>query len=463
MRRTSITRQFITLVIAFAIAMPASLGGLAYVFYASRVTSRKSSAAHSHNTAALFALVDAVSEVQGTVQSLLRERDPDAMEKIMDRSKSGSKTVRAKIQEAGAAAAEISSAFEALGTANEKIVELLLRADVAQALQVKVEESNPAFEKVMSAIGRTQQVLAREEESEVAISDAAASRLQASIFAAVGIVIAGLIALAFLLARRIGVTLNQVLAELTAVSDGTAAAASEISASSQVLAQGASEQAASLEETSASSEEISSITASNAENAELAAEKMKHAASQIIDANSRLEHMVLSMNEINESSDKISKIIQVIEGVAFQTNILALNAAVEAARAGEAGMGFAVVADEVRNLAQRCSQAARDTAGLIESSIAKTKDGKNKLDEVAGTFRGITDSTRQVNVLVDEVRASSNEQARGVKQISAALVQMQQVTQQTAASAQESAAAGEELSSQTRAMKATVARLASLV
>ena len=196
--------------------------------------------------------------------------------------------------------------------------------------------------------------------------------------------------------RRIGVTLNQVLAELRAVSDGSAAAASEISASSQVLAQGASEQAASLEETSASSEEISSITASNAENAELAAEKMKHAASQVVDANFRLEHMVLSMNEINESSDKISKIIQVIEGVAFQTNILALNPAVEAARAGEAGMGFAVVADEVRNLAQRCSHAARDTAGLIESSIAKTKDGKNKLDEVAGTFRGITDSPAQV-------------------------------------------------------------------
>ena len=463
MRRTSITRQFMILVVAFAIAMPASLGGLAYVFYASRATTRRSSAVHNRSTSALFALVDAVSQVQGTVQSLLREKDPDAIEKLIDQSKSGLRAALARIQEAGDAGGEISSAFETLGTANEKIVGLLLHADAAQALRVKVEESNPAFEKVMSAIGKTQQVLAREEESEVAISDAAASRLQVSIFALVGIAIAGLIAFALLLVRRIGVTLNQVLAELRAVSDGSASAASEISVSSQVLAQGASEQAASLEETSASSEEISSITASNAENAELAAEKMKHAASQIVDANTRLEHMVVSMNEINESSDKISRIIQVIEDVAFQTNILALNAAVEAARAGEAGMGFAVVADEVRNLAQRCSQAARDTAGLIEGSIAKTKDGKNKLDEVAGTFRGITDSARQVNALVDEVRASSNEQARGVKQISAALVQMQQVTQQTAASAEQGAAAGEELSSQTRAMKATVARLASLV
>ena len=463
MRRTSITRQFLILVVAFAIAMPASLGGLAYVFYSSRADSRRSSAAHDRGTAALFALVDAVSQVQGTLQRLLREKDPDAMEKLMDLGKSWSKTALAKMQEAGAAGGEIAVAFEALGAANEKTIGLLLHGDAAQALQVKVEESNPAFESLMSAIGAMQQQMSRQEEAEVAAADASGRNLQISIFALVGIAITGLIAFALLLVRRIGVALNQVLAELRVVSDGSAAAASQISASSRVLAQGASEQAASLEETSASSEEISSITSSNAENAQLAAERMKDAASQVADANARLELMVLFMNDINASSGKISKIIQVIEEVAFQTNILALNAAVEAARAGEAGMGFAVVADEVRNLAQRCSQAARDTASLIEGSIAKTKDGKSKLDEVAGTFRGITDSTRQVNALVDEVRAASNEQARGVKQISAALVQMQQVTQQTAASAEQGAAAGEELSSQTRAMKATVARLASLV
>ena len=463
MRRTSITRQFLILVVAFAIAMPASLGGLAYVFYAHRASSRRSAAAHDRGTAALFALVGAVGQVQGTVQRLLREKDPDAMEKLMDQGKSGSKTVQAKIQEAGAAGGEIASTFEALATANEKSTGLLLRGDAGQAQQVLIEEANPAYERLMSAIGKMQQLISRQEEAEQSAADASGTRLQITIFALVGIVIAGLIAFALLLVRRIGVTLNQVLAELKAVSDGSAAAASQISASSQVLAQGASQQAASLEETSASSEEISSITSSNAENTELAAKRMKETASEVADANARLDQMVLSMNEINASSDKISKIIQVIEDVAFQTNILALNAAVEAARAGEAGMGFAVVADEVRNLAQRCSQAARDTAGLIESSIAKTKDGKNKLDEVAGTFRAITDSTRQVNALVDEVRAASNEQARGVKQISAALLQMQQVTQQTAASAEQGAAAGEELSSQTRVMKATVARLASLV
>jgi hypothetical protein len=445
MRRSSITRQFMILVAAFALAMPAALGGLAYVFYESRAGSRTRAAANDRRTDALFALVEAVSQGQGTVQHLLREKDADNIEKLMDQSKAASKTVLAKIQEAGAGGGDIDSAFQALGSANEKSIGLVLHGDAGQSQQLLIEESNPAFERLTSAISKMQQLMSRQEVVETAASDAAGSRLEITIFALGGIVIAGLIAFALLMVRRIGVTLHQVLAELRAASDGNASAASQISASSQVLAQGASQQAASLEETSASSEEISCITMKNAENAELAAEKMKNAASQIADANTRLEQLVVSMNEITSSSDKISKIIQVIEGVAFQTNILALNAAVEAARAGEAGMGFAVVADEVRNLAQRCSQAAKDTAGLIENSIGKTKEGKNKLDEVAGTFRRITDSAREVNALVDEVRLASSEQARGVTQISAALSQMQQVTQQTTASAEKGATAGAEL------------------
>ena len=142
------------------------------------------------------------------------------------------------------------------------------------------------------------------------------------------------------------------------------------------------------------------------------------------------------------SSDKISKIIKTIDEIAFQTNILALNAAVEAARAGEAGMGFAVVADEVRNLAQRCAQAAKDTAGLIEESIAKSNDGKPKLDQVAKAIAAITEDSGKVKTLVDEVSLGSQEQARGLEQISKAIAQMEQVTQKTAASAEERSAAG---------------------
>jgi methyl-accepting chemotaxis protein len=180
-------------------------------------------------------------------------------------------------------------------------------------------------------------------------------------------------------------------------------------------------------------------------------------------ANQKLEQMVASMTEINTSSEKVSKIIKVIDEIAFQTNILALNAAVEAARAGEAGMGFAVVADEVRNLAQRCAQAAKDTAALIEESLGKSREGMSNLDHVAEAIRSITESSAKVKVLVDEVNLGSQEQERGIEQIAKAIVQMEQVTQKNAANAEESASASEELSGQAETMKAVVGQLQALV
>lgn len=256
------------------------------------------------------------------------------------------------------------------------------------------------------------------------------------------------LALAFFITRGISGALKAITETLNAAVHQVSGAVHHITGSANALAQGASEQAAVLEETSASTQEINSMASRNAENSKSAALKMTEAAERTNEANQNLVEMIVSMNEIQASSDKISKIIKVIDQIAFQTNILALNAAVEAARAGEAGMGFAVVADEVRSLAQRSAQAAKDTAELIQESIAKTSVGKDKLDHVAAAVRSLTGSASSVKTLVDEVELGSQEQARGIEQVAKAIAQMEQVTQSAAAHAEESASAGEQLSAQ---------------
>jgi len=242
-----------------------------------------------------------------------------------------------------------------------------------------------------------------------------------------------------------------------------AAAAFQVSSSSQSLAQRASEQAASLQQSSGATEEISSMTKSNAEKTSAAAALVQEGERSVAEANQTLDRMIGSMREISASSDKISRIIKVIEEIAFQTNILALNAAVEAARAGEAGMGFAVVADEVRNLAQRASHAAQDTTALIEESIARSTEGSANLELVSKAIRKITDSSQRIKTLVDEVSRSSQEQARGIERVSKTAAQMTEVTRQTAANAEESASAAEEMSAQTRAMQEMILELRKLV
>jgi len=259
--------------------------------------------------------------------------------------------------------------------------------------------------------------------------------------------------------RAIRGVLAAAIGDLSIGAEQVAHSAGQVSASSQSLAQGASEQAASLEETLASSASISSLAHQNSGNAQAVAELVTDSQHKFLDTNHSLDGMVAAMGEISTHSEKISRIIKNIDEIAFQTNILALNAAVEAARAGEAGQGFAVVADEVRNLAQRCAQAASDTTALIEESIAKSNGGKSRVDQVAVAIRVITDECAKIKGLVDEVNSGSLQQARGTEEIGKAIQQMQQVTQTTAAGAEQSAAAAQSLSAQSETLRETVNRL----
>jgi methyl-accepting chemotaxis protein len=278
------------------------------------------------------------------------------------------------------------------------------------------------------------------------------------------IVLAGMAGCAagiFVTLRTVG-HLRRITADVGRRLDEVANASLQVASSSTSLAQGASEQAASLEETSATSNEISSTAARNAENSRGAAVFMQEVLEAVGKANGTLEEMVNSIIEINIASEKISKIMRVIDEIAFHTNILALNAAVEAARAGDAGMGFAVVADEVRNLAQKCGQAARDTSELIEESIRKAGEGTAKMEAVTIAIGAIGDSAVKAKALVDEVNAVSGQQANAIGQIAKAIGEMESVTQRTAAAAEEGASVGTELRDHVNLIRSALGRLTSL-
>ena len=333
----------------------------------------------------------------------------------------------------------------------------------AEATQKYMAEANPAFIAAKEAIRAETEFNRKTGDVNTAAAASTGARMQWLTWLVLIISVVAGSGIFYFAVRGINQVLHRTVSELAEGAEQITSASSQVASSSQSLAQGASEQAASLEETSASSEEITSMTRKNAENSQSAAAKMGEVDRSVAEGNRAVEQMVTSMREITSSSDKISKIIKVIDEIAFQTNILALNAAVEAARAGEAGMGFAVVADEVRNLAQRSAQAAKDTAALIEESIAKSNEGSSKLQQVTKVIQAITGNATQVKTLVDEVSLGSQEQARGIEQISKAIAQMDQLTQSTAANAEQSASASEEMSAQAEALQHIVVQLRSLV
>jgi methyl-accepting chemotaxis protein len=241
------------------------------------------------------------------------------------------------------------------------------------------------------------------------------------------------------------------------------AAATQVSAATATLSEQSSNQAMSVEETAATSQEISSIAQRNKQAADEAAGLLGQADEVDRRIQGAVNSLVESVDEINNSSEQVQKVVRVIDEIAFQTNILALNAAVEAARAGESGMGFAVVADEVRNLAQRSAQAAKETQTLIERSVASAREGRQRVDHVTRAFSESTNIRTELRRRSEEIAAASSEQSHGLAQIASAIESMANSAQQTAAQAEEGAAASEELKSQAASLSAMAQSLEDLV
>ncbi len=246
--------------------------------------------------------------------------------------------------------------------------------------------------------------------------------------------------------------------EIKQSSEQVATGADQISVGAQSLSQGATEQAGSIEELSASIETITTQVKQNAEAADEAGRLANATYTEIEHGNEQMQDMIHAMDEINNTSKEIGKIIKTIDDIAFQTNILALNAAVEAARAGAAGSGFAVVADEVRNLASKSSQAAKNTSTLIASSLTAVEKGAKIVNETAESLGTIMQSANETSTLVTQISRASNEQSTSLQEVSLGVEQISTVVQSNSAMSQENAAVSQELSGQAQMLKEIVSK-----
>ena len=345
---------------------------------------------------------------------------------------------------------------------------------LASELAKKAIQDPAAGESGMADFGKRFQDLERSMSTASGLIESRAEAIKASaeaskklflnfLFVGIGVSILLLNLFGWIVAKSIPRSFMLLIDRLAIGAAQIESASGHIASSSESLASSTTEQAASLEETSASLEEIASMTKNNAENSR-EAKDLTGAMREVADTGaSDMDKMAHAMAAIKESSNNIAKIIKTIDEIAFQTNILALNAAVEAARAGEAGMGFAVVAEEVRNLALRSASAARETAEKIEDSIQKSSAGVQINAKVSLSLADIVSKARQADELVAQISIASNEQSQGIDQINSSVSQMDAMTQNNAAGAEESANVSADLRTQSTQLTQLVQELQTLV
>jgi methyl-accepting chemotaxis protein len=410
-----------------------------------------------------YVLLEKLVQTHSSVQQLLRIKDPDEIEQALKTTAVLEKDLFTLINGLGSAGANVRGKLEGLTNAYAIITGKLLMGDTAEAYEQFMARANPQTEQLQQELRKLSQQVSTETNEQMTANTRASQRQALWNLGLAAAALSGMFAYGWRVRHR-------VVRDLAAMADSLSLAGNQItdstrlvSSASQHLAEGASSQAASLEETGASLEEMTSVVRRNADNAEKASQ-VANLARQAADSGTvEMRQMVQAMDAIREAGASIAKIIKTIDEVAFQTNILALNAAVEAARAGEAGLGFAVVADEVRSLSQRCAAAARETASKIEDSVKKSSQGVVISQQVAKRLEEIVRAIRQLDELAASIALASKEQSQGITQINTAVSQMDQVTQSVAATAEETAGEAEEMSAQAHSLTTVVENLRLLV
>ncbi|MBU4152008.1 MAG: CZB domain-containing protein [Proteobacteria bacterium] len=335
-------------------------------------------------------------------------------------------------------------------------------AGKSQAQKIYSEKTIASVHAVQDILGQIRkEARSKIMTDEAMIAAAVKTRLSAIIFGVVTVILG--VGFAWFLSRTISTLLTNVAFKMDDEASQVNDASQQILATSHGLADGASSQAAAVEEISATMEEVTAMTRQDADSAK-ESELLIQKANQVLQAaDGSMKKLTASMDEISQASTETHKIVKTIDEIAFQTNLLALNAAVEAARAGEAGAGFAVVADEVRNLAMRATEAAKNTSSLIEGTVLKIKAGSELVIETNTSFHAVSQSIEKMNITVGEIVNSTKEQAVAISQVNSAITQIDTITQQNAATAEESASATEELNLQVHGMRESVLELLSMV
>ncbi|MFM1886903.1 MAG: hypothetical protein RL026_2060 [Pseudomonadota bacterium] len=358
---------------------------------------------------------------------------------------------------------QIRQAHKDVAATRERMIQLTREGRFREHDRLSADVQQPNRDRLVAAISAATQYkssLGRDEALAGRMSAEAATRTF-QIAMALSVLVAG--GLAWLTLGSTRRTLREVAEDLERGAQQTAAAAGGVSHSSQTLSTRASEQAAAVEETSASLEEMLSMVRSTADNAQKAKALASDARSVASEGQQTVAAMLEAMHSIGTAGQDVAKIVKNIDEIAFQTNILALNAAVEAARAGEAGAGFAVVADEVRSLAQRSAAAARESAEKIEAAIASTRRGRQCSTEVERSLAEIANKVVATDTVVGEIATAAREQAQGITQIGTAITQIDRISQSNSTTAEQSASAAEQLNMQAEALRDSVQKLQQLV